>query len=97
MHIFPCKLTHPMYDSCAEIKKGRVAFTNKVLESKVNSFGILIPHYMQGSYAGKRVIYPCDAEFVQAFVEVYYPFSLKEQGYHWEKLDDDETSGSKQQ
>ncbi len=87
MNILPAKLTHPEYGSCAELEREKIVFSNQVLEGKVNTFGIMIPYYMQENFEGKKIIYPYDNQFVRAFVEVYYPFYLKEQGYKLESLD----------
>ncbi|MFI0434816.1 MAG: hypothetical protein ACH350_03675 [Parachlamydiaceae bacterium] len=80
-------LCHPATnDIVAEISDDKVQFHEENLKKVLNLVGIIIPEPMKEEFENKRTIYPKDKLFYKAFVDVYYPCCLKENGFILSKM-----------
>lgn len=78
------KLIHPENKQVvAEVHENEVVFHSPEMEENLKVFGVAIPEYLQKKYEGKQTIFPKDDQFVEAFVEVHYPYCLREMGFLW--------------
>lgn len=79
-------LIHPVnHFIVAEVNKDRVKIYNKYLLEALRINGICIPKKFQEVFKDKKMVYPGDALFPKAFVEIYYPFCLREAGFKFSK------------
>lgn len=75
-------LMHPdTKEVLAEIYEDRVIYYNEFLETNMRRNGISIPASMRQVYQDRTVIYPKEAGFSKAFIEIYYQFCLRESGF----------------
>lgn len=70
--------------SLVEFEGDRTIFYNKYLEKEMRSIGIPVPHGMRGIYNGKECIHLEDAEFQQAFREIYYLTTMNPEMFRWQ-------------
>ncbi|MCH9627833.1 MAG: hypothetical protein S4CHLAM2_14790 [Chlamydiales bacterium] len=70
--------------SLVEFEGDRTIFYNKYLEKEMRSIGIPVPHGMRGIYNGKECIRLEDAEFQQAFREIYYLTTMNPETFRWQ-------------
>lgn len=68
-----------------EFKNGKAQFHDRFLEAEMKETGIKIPPNMADAFGGKEVICLGDSLFQKAFVEIYYPYSIAQSIYHWQK------------
>ena len=68
-----------------EFQNGNACFYDPFLEAELKDRGILIPPVMKDQFEGKRVVFPGDALFEKAFVEVYYRLVIPNMTYQWQK------------
>jgi len=55
------------------------------LSEEMQRSGIVIPHYLQSKFGGKKRIRSDQKEFQRAFKEVYYEFCINHKTYRWQK------------
>ncbi len=55
-----------------EFKEGEAIFSNPFLDQMMRETGVIIPHYLQAHYNGRKVIKKNDPGFQKAFKEIYY-------------------------
>lgn len=80
------KLYHPETRKVlVEVIEDKVIFHNAELKKTLLLNGITIPFSMKDEFGGERLIYPDDSGFAKAFVEVYYPYCLHENGFILQK------------
>lgn len=66
-----------------EFERDKTIFYSKFLENEMRSIGILIPHGLRGIYHGKDYVRLDDAEFEQAFREIYYLTTMNPDIFQW--------------
>lgn len=67
-----------------EFQSGKPHFHDRFLETEMKETGILIPSSFQSEFGGKDTIFYGDAQFEQAFKDIYYPFCISNNLYRWE-------------
>jgi hypothetical protein len=74
-------LIHPETEAIlAEVYSDHVKFYNTALERTLLLSGINIPSVLREQYDNKKIVFPRDASFSKAFIDIYYPFALHETG-----------------
>ena len=68
-----------------EFNEGKALFFDRFLEEELKDRGIFIPQAERSQFDGKKVVFPSDPLFEKAFVEVYYPLSIAQSVYKWQK------------
>ena len=57
---------------------------DRFLSEEMQKSGIVIPHYLQSKFGGKKRVRLDQREFQRAFKEVYYEFCINHKAYRWQ-------------
>jgi len=60
-----------------EFQSSETLVHDPILRAEFEREGITIPPAFADEYSGKKTIYLSDEEFEKAFVEIYYPLTVK--------------------
>lgn len=68
-----------------EFNDEKIQFNDRFLQAELTELGIDIPPAFRKSFNGKKKILIDDPLFQKAFIEVYYPLTIANSDYSWEK------------
>jgi hypothetical protein len=66
-----------------EFREGKIQFNDLFLEEEMKENGIYIPTSYRSDFEDKEIVYLDDPLFQNAFIDIYYEYSIANSLYEW--------------